>query len=90
MDSISKRIMAYGQSKLKSTYIDEKKCNLHLRRSQVRFKKETRCCVKEASSRHSNMNISEATSQIGQVLENQRESFTKDKCRVGLGKLLKI
>lgn len=86
-DSLSKRIKSvrYRQSKLKSTYIDETKYNLHLRRSQVRFKKETKCCMKEASSTHSNMNIS----QTGQVWEKQREAFTKDKCRESLGKLLK-
>lgn len=80
---------AIGQGK-RIIYIDESNCNLFLRRSEGRSKRGTRCSVKVATSRGSNVHIIGAISQTGLVFwERQRGSYTKDKCCEWLRRLLR-
>ena len=63
---------AIGQGK-RLIYIDESNCNLFLRRSQGRSRRGTRCCLKVATTRGSNVHIIGAISQTGRVFwERQR------------------
>jgi len=71
-------------------YMDESNCNLFLRRSQGRSRRGTRCCVKVATARGSNVHVIGAISQTGLVFwERQRGSFTKDKCCEWMRRLLR-
>ena len=80
---------AVGEGK-KVIYIDESNVNLFLRRSEGRSRRGTRCCVKAATTRGSNVHIIGGISQTGLVFwERQRGSYTKDKCCEWLRRLLR-